>query len=331
MELLDCTLRDGSNVIGAGFDMEITEKVVRGLIYSGITVIELGHCSGIGANVTSQKRAPLSDREYLECIKPYIPEADLGMFCQPRYVREEDLELATEYGLGFLRVGTNAGEVEQSEKVIAKIRDLGMGVRYSLMKAYSLSAKDLAEDAKKVESYGAQFVTIMDSAGYMLPSDTANYTETMTRAVGIPVGFHGHNNLGLSVGNALAAENAGAVNLDCSLMGLARSAGNAPTEVLTAVLKRIGLLEGIDLYKLMDFIERDLLPVFKPKSGIGPLDLIFGFSGFHSSFLALFEKVAKEEKVDLKRLIVEASKEDQRNPGESLARTAAGKIKRNFG
>ncbi len=326
MELLDCTLRDGANIIGAGFDLEITEKVVKGLISSGIKTIELGHSSSIGGNFTSPKMASASDTEYLECISPYLSEANLGMFCQPRFVRDEDLELAAGYKLGFLRIGTNAGEVEQSEEVINKARNLGLEVRYSLMKAYALDSRKLAEDARKVESYGAQGVTIMDSAGYMLPEETGSYVKTMVNAVTIPVGFHGHNNMGLSVANALAAYREGAFSLDCSLMGLARSAGNAPTEVLVAALKRTGHLENVDIYTLFRFIEKDLLPVFAPKSGITPLDLTFGFAGFHSNFLPLFRSIAEEEKVDLKQLIVEVSKKEKSNPSEELIRSSAKKL-----
>lgn len=327
MELLDCTLRDGSNLTGAGFDLEITETVVKGLIASGIKTIELGHCSSIGGNFTSPKKASASDIEYLECISPYRSLANLGMFCQPRFVRDQDLELAADYKLGFLRVGTNAGDVEQSEKVIGRARDLGIEVRYSLMKAYALNDRELAEDAKKVESYGAQGVTIMDSAGYMLPEETRTYVRSMVQAVQIPVGFHGHNNMGLSVANTLAAYEEGAQCLDCSLMGLARSAGNAPTEVIVAALKRTGHLDNVDLYSLLQFIEEDLLPIFEPKSGITPLDLTFGFAGFHSSYLPLFKKIAEEEQTDLKKLIVEVSKEEKSNPSEDMIRTFAKALK----
>ena len=59
----------------------------------------------------------------------------------------------------------------------------------------------------------------------------------LVQAVEVPVGFHGHNNLGLSVANALAAVEAGAASLDGAIGGLARSAGNAPTEMLCAVLQ----------------------------------------------------------------------------------------------
>ena len=43
VELLDCTLRDGSNVVGAGFSKEMTVTIIESLLRSGIKVIEMGH------------------------------------------------------------------------------------------------------------------------------------------------------------------------------------------------------------------------------------------------------------------------------------------------
>ena len=57
---------------------------------------------------------------------------------------------------------------------------------------------------------GLDEVTVMDSAGTMMPHDTAAYVKAFKSAVKIPVAFYGHNNLGLSVANALAAYEAGA-------------------------------------------------------------------------------------------------------------------------
>jgi hypothetical protein len=110
-------------------------------------------------------------------------------------------------------------------------------------------------------------------------------------------------------------------------MGMARSAGNAPTEVIVAVFKRLGLLENVDLFKLMQFIETDLMPVFKPTSGIKPLDLTFGFAGFHSNYLDRFRSIAEDEGVDLKKLIVEVSKKDKSNPSDELVHSVAKTIK----
>ena len=73
------------------------------------------------------------------------------------------------------------------------------------MKAYVLPPDALADEARRLEDMGLDFITIMDSAGTMSPDEVKAYVSRMVRRVSIPVGFHGHNNLGLSVANAVAA------------------------------------------------------------------------------------------------------------------------------
>ena len=47
MEIMDCTLRDGANVVGAGFSVDLTKLMIEGLLDSHITIIEMGHCTGL--------------------------------------------------------------------------------------------------------------------------------------------------------------------------------------------------------------------------------------------------------------------------------------------
>ena len=97
------------------------------------------------------------------------------MFCRPENFGEPEYQLVHKYRLGFLRMGTNAGNVEPSESAISRARKAGIKVRYSLIQAHCLSPTQLAENAKKVAGYGAQAITIMDSTGTMLPSQVGEY------------------------------------------------------------------------------------------------------------------------------------------------------------
>ena len=170
----------------------------------------------------------------------------------------------------------------------------------------------------------------MDSAGTMLPEQVTEYVSAMVKKVKIPVGFHGHNNLGLSVANALAAAKAGATSLDTGLMGMARSAGNLPTEIAVAAFQRIGLLKDIDLYGLLNFIEQKLAPAMREyhyQASVSPFDLVLGYAGCHSNFSKLFLTIANEKEVDVHRLIVKVSEIDQKMPSADLIERVATQIK----
>ena len=328
--LMDCTLRDGANIVGKGFDAEITDMVLDGLTSCKIPVIEFGNAGGIGAYEVAGYTQALTDKEYLDIAQKYLNRgSELGMFLNAKRYRENNVAVAKERGLSFLRIGADAGELEISIQPIKDVKKYGLKAFYSLMKAYILTPDELAEEAKALADAGLDQITIMDSAGTMTPDQAAEYTEKLVKAVSIPVAFHCHNNLGLSAANALAAYKSGASILDCGLMGMARSAGNLPTEVCVGMMQRYGEMKNIDLYKMLEFIETRLMPAMEKHNyhnSITPLDLTLGISGCHSSFVKLFKTVAAEKKVNLFRLIVEVSAINRKNPSEALMREVAEKI-----
>ena len=331
MKLLDCTLRDGANVVGNGFSRELTVMMLEGLIKNGIKEIEMGNAYGMGMEEAQKNApAPLTDSEYLDLVQPYLPQAEIGMFVGVKNAVAKNVDLAASKGLKFLRVGANAGDGAASKEAIAYVKKKGLVCRYSLMKGYILSAKELAREGAMLESFGLDEITIMDSAGFMTPDQVADYVAELTAKVNIPVGFHGHNNLGLSAANAIAASRAGANSLDCGLIGMARSAGNLATEIAVAVLQREGVRTGVDFYGLLNFLDTELIPAMKKHDyhcAIMPVDLIYGLAGCHSSFAKLFEDASSRNGVNLYRLIMEVSAIDQKAPSAELIERIASNMK----
>ena len=122
---------------------------------------------------------------------------------------------------------------------------------------------------------------------------------------------------------------AGADEIDCGVLGMARSAGNCATELAAATLKKEGYLPEVDLYKLLDYLERELIPAMAPYGyhvAVNPTDLMLGLAGCHSNYLPMFRKVAEEEHVALRRLIAEVSAVNRKNPDEALLRSVAAKL-----
>ena len=330
MNLFDNTLRDGGNVVGHGFSAELTVSIVKGLLDAGIQDIELGNCKGIGAYEKLQATKALSDREYLKILEPYVSQGRLGMFLMAKLADETLTRTAKDGGLTFLRVGAKAGDGAGSVQAVELVKKAGLICRYSLMKAYVSTPEELAREAKMLQNAGVDMITIMDSAGTMFPQEAVSYVKALKAAVTIPVGFHGHSNLGLSQANALAAVAAGADEIDCGLLGMARSAGNCATELAAATLKKEGYLQDVDLYGLLDYLDQELIPAMKPYGyhvAVTPTDLMLGLAGCHSNFLPMFRKVAEAENVSLHRLIADVSAVDRKNPSEELLREIARKLK----
>ena len=329
MRLMDCTLRDGSNVLGKGFPADLTVLMLRGLIENNIKIIEYGNAGGIGAYERGNI-APLNDLEYLRLAEPFVDRAEIGMFLNAKRYKKENVALAARCGMKFLRIGAEPGMSELSVPIIEEVKRQGLTARYSLMKAYIAEPEEAAREALVLQDAGLDELTVMDSAGCMRPEGTAQYFDALTSALHIPVLFHGHSNLGLAPANALAALAHGGAGVDCGLLGMARSAGNIPTELMVALLQQKGELMEVDFYGLMKFLAEELVPAmaehgFKP--ALTPVDLILGLSGAHSSFLGKFKKVAAKESVDLLRLIVQTSRHNRRDPSEEQMRQAAKAIR----
>jgi len=330
VQLMDCTLRDGANVVGKGFDAGITEMVLEGLISCHVPIIELGNSGGIGAYEVAGFTNAETDETYLNIAHRYSGHGSmLGMFLNAARYQEKNVAAAKDAGLTFLRVGADAGDADRSIQAVKDIKKSGLKAFYSLMKAYLLTADELAEEAKKLEAAGVDEVTIMDSAGTMLPAQAAEYTKKLKAAVSIPVAFHCHNNLSLSAANALAAYENGVDILDCGLMGMARSAGNLATEVCVALMHRYGEMREIDLYGLLRMIDEKLMPAMekhKYHPPLPPLELVLGLSGCHSSFVKTFKEVAAEKNVDVYQLIAAVSAVNRKKPDAALMREIADTI-----
>ena len=330
MRLFDNTLRDGGNVVGHGFSAELTISIVKGLLQAGIQDIELGNCKGLGAYDQLGATKALSDQAYFDILQPYLSQGRIGMFMLAKCAKEDHVKAAAAANLNFLRVGANAGDGAGSVKAVEMVKKAGLVCRYSLMKAYVSTPEELAAEARMLQNAGVDKITIMDSAGTMFPEDAQSYVKALKDAVSIPVGFHGHSNLGLSQANALAAAAAGVDEIDCGLLGMARSAGNCATELAAATLKKKGYLPEVDLYKLLNYLDTELIPMMKPYGyhvAVDPTNLMLGLAGCHSNGLAMFREVAQQEGVSLLRLIAEVSAINRKDPDRALISQVAAGLK----
>ena len=327
VKILECTLRDGSYAIDYQFTAEDTAIVAAGLEDAGFRLIEIGHGLGLNASNAGEGVAAATDEEYLKSSALILKNARFGMFFIPGIGREEDLEMAVDYGMDFVRIGTNAPEVDKAEKYIKLAKRLGMTVSSNLMKSYALSPEELAEKAVLAEKWGADIVYIVDSAGGMLPKDTQKYVEAVRAGTkDIEIGFHAHNNLSLAVANTLVAIEAGATMVDSCLQGMGRSGGNAQTEILVLVLEKLGYDTGIDSIKVMDMGKKIINPLMH-KTGIDPIDITVGYAMFHSKFLNNIYKVASDYDLDPRELIIKSSEKDVVNVPEELVRSIAEDLK----
>jgi 4-hydroxy-2-oxovalerate aldolase len=309
-DVLEVTLRDGSYVIDFQFTAEDTSTLVTALETVGFRWIEIGHGLGMNARDKGKRLAAASDAEYLEAAAQAAQSARWGMFFIPGIGTEEDLRLAARYKMPFVRIGTNINEAERAQPFIALAKELGMIACYNAMKSYAVTPGEFAQVAAQTQAWGADIVYIVDSAGTMYPEDVSTLIKAIQNTCDVPIGFHGHDNLSLAAANTLQAVESGAVLVDSSLRGMGRSAGNAITEAILALLKRRGYLKNIDLKGVMD-VSAGLIEPLIPGRGLDTMSIIAGYAGFHSSFTERVQDYAERYNIDTRDLIVKLCEENR--------------------
>ncbi len=327
-KILECTLRDGSYTIDFQFTAQDTRVIASALQNVGFRLIEIGHGLGLNASTAGKGEAAATDEEYLRAAASVLDRVKWGMFFIPGIGRHEDLDLAAKYGMGFVRVGTNAPEIETAKEYVEHAKSLGMLTAVNMMKSYVLSPKELALNAKKAEEFGCDIVYLVDSAGSLLPEQMREYILALREALAVPIGFHGHDNLSLGIANSLVAIEAGAEYVDSTLQGMGRGGGNAVTEVLLTVLKKKGMDLGISLNQTMDISHRIIKPLLKDK-GWDSIDITSGFAGFHSSYLKTILKYSDQYAIDPRDLIVEVCQVDQVHASEEMVEELARQLREN--
>lgn len=308
VNLLECTLRDGSYAIDFKFTERDTALIAGLLSKLGFKWIEVGHGLGIHASLSGKGGMPASDEDIIRAAKQNSGDSLIGAFCIPGIATLESMKTAKEAGLDFVRIGYNATDVEKAFPFIEEARKLGLIPCLNFMKSYAITPKVFAEKSAAAVKAGCEIIYCVDSAGSMFPEDVRAYFSALRDKCGCKSGFHAHNNLQLAVANAIEAYKCGATFIDTTLYGIGRSSGNVPTEVAIAVFDRMGVETGADLFDVMDTAEAYMEPLMSRIQMYDMLGVVMGYSQFHSSFLPKVEASARKHNVDIKRLIAEMGK-----------------------
>lgn len=305
IHVVDTTLRDGSHAVSHSYSPEQVRTIASQLDESGVFMIEVAHGDGISGSSYNYGFSKYNELDLIAAAADCVKQAKLDVLLLPGIGTVADLKTVRALGVSAVRVATHVTEADISAQHIRAAKELGMFAVGFLMMAHMASPEKIAEQAKLMESYGADYINIADSAGYLLPEDVTARIRAVREAVSIPVGFHAHNNLSLAIANSLAAIDSGATYVDATLRGLGAGAGNAQLEVLAGVLQRKGIDTGLDFYKLMDIAETVVEPIMQRPQVIRSAPLMLGYAGVYSSFLLHVYRAADRFGLDPRDILVE--------------------------
>lgn len=301
----DTTLRDGSHPMRHQFTVEQVRTIVKALDEAGIPVIEVTHGDGLAGSSIQYGFSLSNEMDLISAAREVATNAKIAALLLPGIGTRNELKEAIKRGIQVVRIATQCTEADISQQHFGMAKEMGLEAVGFLMMAHMRPPEVLAEQAALMESYGADCVYVVDSAGAMLPPDAAARVKALKEALTIEVGYHAHNNLGVAIGNTLAAIEAGADQVDGTLRGLGAGAGNAATELLVATMDKMGINPGINVFKLLDAAEFVVAPVMPFQPMPDRDSIAIGYAGVYSTFLLHAKRWGEKYGVDPLEILVE--------------------------
>ncbi len=260
--IFDTTLRDGEQAPGCSMTLNEKLRVAAALRELKVDIIEAGFPAASpgdfesvqtiartieGPTVCGLARCnPKDIKRAWDALKD-APSPRIHVFVATSQIhREHKLQMAKEE---IIRVAVDS---------VTLARSMCEDVEFSPEDAARTEPEYLAEVVQAVIEAGATTVNIPDTVGYTVPGEFFELFRYLTENVAgierIRLSAHCHDDLGLAVANSLAAVQAGARQIECTINGIGERAGNCSLEEVVMALRTrqeyFGLETGIQTQRL---------------------------------------------------------------------------------
>jgi 2-isopropylmalate synthase len=255
IRIFDTTLRDGEQSPGCSMNLQEKLALARQLAKLGVDIIEAGFPIASEGDLEAVKAVSIEVREPVIAALARTSVTDiehaleaLAKAARPRihtFIATSDIHMEHKLRMTRERV------IEEVDRAVRQARKHVDDVEFSAEDATRSDWDFLVEVFQTAIDAGASTLNVPDTVGYTTPSE---YHELITflrknvrGAKDVVFSLHCHNDLGLAVANSLAAIQAGARQVECTVNGIGERAGNTAMEELVMAIKtRPDVFEGVE-------------------------------------------------------------------------------------
>ena len=263
VRIFDTTLRDGEQSPGCSMNLKEKVRLARKLQSLGVDIIEAGFPIASDGDFEAVKAVAAACREVTVAALCRTAEQDVhraaGALRGAAHPRIHTFVATSDIHLEYKLKKTRAEVVEMTRAAVRLARNFTDEIEFSAEDATRSDVDYLCEVFAAAVSEGATILNVPDTVGYTLPTEFSQLVRTVSeRVVGdradLTLSVHCHNDLGLAVANSLAAIDAGARQIECTVNGIGERAGNASLEEIAMAMRvradRLPFETGIDTTQL---------------------------------------------------------------------------------
>src|SRR5918998_1005303 len=244
IKIFDTTLRDGEQSPGCSMNLSEKIRVARKLQALGVDIIEAGFPVASEGDFAAVRAVAAECRQVTVAALCRTTELDIlraweavGGAARPRlhtFVATSDIHL--EHKLKK----TRAEVLKMTRDAVRLARTFTEDVEFSAEDATRSDMSYLCEVFAVAVEEGARTLNVPDTVGYTTPTEFREIVSAVRERVvagrDVTISVHCHNDLGLAVANSLAALDAGARQVECTVNGIGERAGNAALEEVVMAL-----------------------------------------------------------------------------------------------
>lgn len=243
--VFDTTLRDGEQSPGASMTKDEKVRIALMLEKMRVDVIEAGFAIASEGDFQAVKAVAEAVKDSTICSLSRAIEADISRAAEaikPANSGRIHTFIATSPIHMKYKLQMQPDQViEQAVKAVRFARNLAADVEFSCEDAGRSEMDFLCRIVEAAIKAGARTINIPDTVGYAIPELYAEQIRSLIERVPNSdqaiFSVHCHNDLGLAVANSLAAVQAGARQVECTINGLGERAGNASLEELVMAVR----------------------------------------------------------------------------------------------